>query len=832
MSSTSIFALKMALAASSPRKRSATEHFKASVVNSRDAAKQHPASKWLNANGTRKVETILSGSAAALLTVTKPNLINPISLLSPSESFDDRFRAHGHHDLWQAMGIYVNRDSITKHVISILDKATASDLGFPHIDIDLNTGLPNLFDNTQPHWKPNVIPDGMDSSGDDTTPVLVLITTMCPIGYGRSAPMGEIDALDTKALLQNCHDINLAWSNGVEYLIDKTTGKSIHMIDPVPAAFCDTYIPATQRPYWKAYLTDEVWTSTEAMNSQNEDFSIIKQDVDKLATHLMETYISTNDDARAAFSAPPANNTQSSAVANAIENAFNNIGSGTGTTVPDSTSKKYNLAAIRLLCVHHDDQNNQWELPKALHTRFEVIAKQGVKMGYAMQLHKGQTNFMNHLQGANRQYCTTNAVGQKYNRQFWSHFACAAWLTTPIRHGTDLTEGNTWNPFCLATQDANNDKDNEQIVLEDQEEKAGWEKADRTKASRDMTHNYDVNTYQTVVEMLANTSTFFQYATADDEGATSDDTLPWFSKQTERLLKVICHHEGRTWRTLLDGDYPWAWFKIAVRYTNIFALMADCALAPAINKAAQTDKAPVSTEARLERVKLAFDSLVTDINSAMENGDCGSLGNETPPPIWKQICVTRFQRWKRQFDAPAPTNTRNNTNPGGNGSGGGGGGKEKESDADKQIDKSKDKRQNGGGSRGLFTKPKSGGFGIADNAKYPKFNYKGENRELCVRFSTRQSRGCPFGANCNKFHLLESKWNELETAKKAEVVAFIAKAKNLDFAEGFKPAGKEKTKNKTKANKKARKEKDSDANADEPVEAIVIDEEETEEEEG
>jgi hypothetical protein len=310
MSSTSIFALKMALAASSPRKRSATEHFKASVVNSRDAAKQHPASKWLNANGTRKVETILSGSAAALLTVTKPNLINPISLLSPSESFDDRFRAHGHHDLWQAMGIYVNRDSITKHVISILDKATASDLGFPHIDIDLNTGLPNLFDNTQPHWKPNVIPDGMDSSGDDTTPVLVLITTMCPIGYGRSAPMGEIDALDTKALLQNCHDINLAWSNGVEYLIDKTTGKSIHMIDPVPAAFCDTYIPATQRPYWKAYLTDEVWTSTEAMNSQNEDFSIIKQDVDKLATHLMETYISTNDDTRAAFSAPPANNTQ------------------------------------------------------------------------------------------------------------------------------------------------------------------------------------------------------------------------------------------------------------------------------------------------------------------------------------------------------------------------------------------------------------------------------------------------------------------------------------------------------------------------------------------
>jgi hypothetical protein len=84
-----------------------------------------------------------------------------------------------------------------------------------------------------------------------------------------------------------------------------------------------------------------------------------------------------------------------------------------------------------------------WTLPKVLHTYFEVIIKQGVKMGHAMQLHEGQTIFMNHLQGTNRQYCATNAVGQKYNKQFWAHFSCATWLTMPIRHGIDLTEENT-----------------------------------------------------------------------------------------------------------------------------------------------------------------------------------------------------------------------------------------------------------------------------------------------------------------------------------------------------------------------------------------------------
>jgi hypothetical protein len=148
----------------------------------------------------------------------------------------------------------------------------------------------------------------MDSSSDNTTPVLALIPFMYPIGYGCPAPMGDIDDLDTKALLQNCHNINLAWSNGVEYLIDNTNGESIHNTGPAPTTFCDTYVSVNHHQYWKAYLTNKVWTKTKAMTSRHDDFEIIKNEVGNLATHLIETYISTNDHAYTSYAPPSTNN--------------------------------------------------------------------------------------------------------------------------------------------------------------------------------------------------------------------------------------------------------------------------------------------------------------------------------------------------------------------------------------------------------------------------------------------------------------------------------------------------------------------------------------------
>jgi hypothetical protein len=125
----------------------------------------------------------------------------------------------------------------------------------------------------------------------------------------------------------------------------------------------------------------------------------------------------------------------------------------------------------------------------------------------------------------------------------------------------------------------------------------------------------------------------------------------------------------------------------------------------------------------------------------------------------------------------------------------------------------------------------TGGFGVADNAKYPKFHHKGENRELFVRYATQHSHGCPFGGNCNKFHLTKTKW-KLNKAKQAEVAAFIAKAKNLNFIDCLiKPGGTDKGKGKNKA-KKSKLKHGRDATVKESVQAIIIDENKTKEEEG
>jgi hypothetical protein len=265
-----------------------------------------------------------------------------------------------------------------------------------------------------------------------------------------------------------------------------------------------------------------------------------------------------------------------------------------------------------------------------------------------------------------------------------------------------------------------------------------------------MSHNYDVNMYQSLVELLENMSTFLQYATTDDEGITSDNTLPWFLKQTERLRKVVCHHKGRIWRNLLDDDYPWAWFKIAVCSTKIFALMPDCALAPATNKAAPSDKVPAAAKPRLEIVKLTFDSLVSNINSAMDNGDCGSLGNETPQPIWKQICVPRYQRWKRQFEKPNSNTTHNNTNGGG---GGAGNSTNKKPDAGKSGDKGKTSASTEVPPMAFSQSPKAVALALLTLQNTQNSSTVEKTGNSVCASPRRNARGCLFGSNCNKLHL-------------------------------------------------------------------------------
>jgi hypothetical protein len=64
------------------------------------------------------------------------------------------------------------------------------------------------------------------------------------------------------------------------------------------------------------------------------------------------------------------------------------------------------------------------------------------------------------------------------------------------------------------------------IRLEDKEEMAGWAREDRTKSSTIMTHNFNVNAYQIMVELLANTASFIIFMVSDKDMNKSMD-LPF-----------------------------------------------------------------------------------------------------------------------------------------------------------------------------------------------------------------------------------------------------------------------------------------------------------------
>jgi hypothetical protein len=162
-----------------------------------------------------------------------------------------------------------------------------------------------------------------------------------------------------------------------------------------------------------------------------------------------------------------------------------------------------------------------------------------------------------------------------------------------------------------------------------------------------MTHNFDVTTYQDLVEMISNISTCLQYIRSDDEGKTTRAETPWFAKQTKNLLKVLCHHEGKTWRTLLNKNYPWAWFHMGIHYVNLFAMLANLAMYLTVNFKAQTDIPPMN-ETKPTRIENTFNPLASDIGTALDNRDCGTFATETPPPIWKEVCTTRYNFYKCQ----------------------------------------------------------------------------------------------------------------------------------------------------------------------------------------
>jgi hypothetical protein len=140
----SIYAHKMAIAANSPRKKSALLGYEPSVVYTRRTNPEHPAKKWLKSSPLEKHDGILAGVPAALLHFKKPKKIASFCLVTPSTQDTSLFLAQGQHDLSTPVAIHVHRARSMKYVASSMEKAIASQLGFEYIDLDLAKGSPTL----------------------------------------------------------------------------------------------------------------------------------------------------------------------------------------------------------------------------------------------------------------------------------------------------------------------------------------------------------------------------------------------------------------------------------------------------------------------------------------------------------------------------------------------------------------------------------------------------------------------------------------------------------------------------------------------------------------
>jgi hypothetical protein len=169
-------------------------------------AKQ-PFEKWFKSTPTFMTDQVLAGTAAALLTMKKPDKIVPISMLAVSPTFfPDQCEGHGHHLLQQPVRIHMHRDHLTKNVLSLMTKAQAEQLAFYYVDIKAEDGLPNLSGLHEANlFVPPVIPAEMKPTDATDYLVIAFVPIVCPVGYGKECSVGRINDATTTTALQNNH---------------------------------------------------------------------------------------------------------------------------------------------------------------------------------------------------------------------------------------------------------------------------------------------------------------------------------------------------------------------------------------------------------------------------------------------------------------------------------------------------------------------------------------------------------------------------------------------------------------------------------------------------
>jgi hypothetical protein len=808
MSHISIYHRKTAAAANSPRKRSAMHSFKPTTNNLKKGSDKHPFEKWITSNVNQKLEFIATGNFPAILTIKKDDKLKSFSLLTASNNYTDRFRAQASHDLNKPCPAYLLRADTTKYVVSIMDKDLATQFNFNFLDSDIREGLINEVDPTKAMFHTDKLPDEFPANkataitnGDanaNKIPVLTLVPITAPTGYAKEIPEGRISDPEVLMMLQENHDALLLWAQAINFLLAKNNGKSLH--EPNTNAQFGEHIPIAdnQRAIWNTALTSDVWTTPLALMPDEEDYDEIQSNVSILANQLFETWQQEDDAARQAWSGNPTTTATGTAAISDFASLLSDANGGNSSYTKETKLKV--TTALKLLCTTRSDTTKQYDLPNTLNPNITNVINGGVKAYTPVELNRALTQFHQHLNEDNRNFVTTESRPQLYNKQFWSHLFTTQWNTQNIKTSSDLLDDTTWTPFNVAPTDELADEYRTQraeIIAEDLQGRAGWDKSKTTQSSVIPTRNFEVNTAEAVCAMMANTALLLLFFKSDMIGTVvKDGEIPIFAEMTETIISLITQPSAREWKKLLNNEYPWAWWAIAKKYSNLMAELMKLAIDPSTNQDAQGNVNPKDNNKSLTKIIKGFSDLGRDIETAVEDCSTGTLTNSTPPPIWTEVCPTRFKLYQaktRKLNGTDDTNSNNDGRPPHNPRGGRGGGRgphHQGRGTGRGFNETRNTQREG------YTPREVQGIGIfiqvdvnlplgLGNTKIPRFAFKGKDRELCIRFCTKNGKGCPFGNNCNKFHLTVKAFQHLTKQEKKPVDDLVNGVTNLKYSDGF-----------------------------------------------
>jgi hypothetical protein len=162
----------------------------------------HPANDWIQHPFEDKKHQILASDIAALLTIKKTQHIKPFIAPESAKADKNWYRGSGTINMKEPYPVYLIIQNIQDHVFTIMEKQDAKDFKFPFINKDICDKIDNLSDPAGQKFSVATLPPDFpqdltitetnDDPNKNRIPVLTMIPTIMPIGFGRDPPQGDI----------------------------------------------------------------------------------------------------------------------------------------------------------------------------------------------------------------------------------------------------------------------------------------------------------------------------------------------------------------------------------------------------------------------------------------------------------------------------------------------------------------------------------------------------------------------------------------------------------------------------------------------------------------